>query len=97
MVQLRPRGPRAAAMAWLLRHRGPAQRRAAEHLIGLLLVDRGRDLVGTLRRIALPPSDWMAARYDAAGASRLRQYAAHYRRLGQVVSQATPGLRPRRR
>jgi len=97
MVELEPRGPRAAAMAWLLRHRGPAQRRAAEHLIGLLLVDRGRDLVGTLRRIALPPSDWMAARYDAAGASRLRQYAAHYRRLGQVVSQATPGLRPRRR
>jgi len=97
MVELEPRGPRAAAMAWLLRHREPAQRRAAEHLIGLLLVDRGRDLVGTLRRIALPPSDWMAARYDAAGASRLRQYAAHYRRLGQVVSQATPGLRPRRR
>jgi putative nucleotidyltransferase-like protein len=97
MKDLEPRGPRAAAMAWLLRHRGPAQRRAAEHLIGLLLVDRGRDLVGTLRRIALPPSDWMAARYDAAGDSRLRQFVAHYRRLGQVVGQAMPGLRSRRR
>jgi Uncharacterised nucleotidyltransferase len=97
MKDLEPRGPRAAAMAWLLRHRGPAQRRAAEHLIGLLLVDRGRDLVGTLGRIVLPPSDWMAARYDGAGASRLRHYAAHYRRLGHVVAQATAGLRRRRR
>src|SRR5260370_22187618 len=39
MAGLEPRGPRAAAMAWLLRHPAPSQRRAAAHVIGLLLVD----------------------------------------------------------
>ena len=97
MRDLRPSGPRAVALAWLLRHRGSSQRRAAEHLIGLLLVDRGRDLVPTLRRVFLPRPDWLAARYDGAGASLIHRYAAHYRRLGRVVGQAAAGLRPARR
>jgi hypothetical protein len=97
IADLRPRGPRAAVMTWLLRHREDAQRRAAEHVIGLLLVDRGRDVFGTLRRIVVPRPDWMAARYEDAGGSRVRQYAAHYRRIGEVMNRAVAGLRPRRR
>jgi hypothetical protein len=97
MAGLEPRGPRAAAMAWLLRHRSPSQRRAAEHLIGLLLVDRDRDLLGALRSVFFPPYDWLQARYDGAAASRLAHYLAHYRRLGQVMTQAVAGLRPPRR
>ncbi len=93
MAGLEPRGPRAAAMAWLLRHRSPSQRRAAEHLIGLLLVDRDRDLLGALRSVFFPPYGWLQTRYEGAGASRLAHYVAHYRRLGQVMAQAASGLR----
>jgi hypothetical protein len=95
LQELEPRGVRAAAMRWILRRRGPAERRAAEHLIGLLLIDRGRDVVSALRAVVLPPADWLAARYG--GGSALRRYVAHGRRLGDVVSQAAAGLRPRRR
>jgi putative nucleotidyltransferase-like protein len=93
MARLEPRGPRAAVMGWLLRHRAPQQRRALEHLIALLLVDRGRDLLGTLRHVLLPPPAWLRARYEGAGSSRLGHYLAHYRRLGQVMSRAKEGLR----
>ena len=97
MAGLEPRGPRAAAMAWLLRHRAPSQRRAAEHVISLLLVDRGRDLLKPLRRVLFPPYGWLKARYEGAGASRLAHYVAHYRRLGRVMKQAAAGLRAPRR
>ena len=93
MAALEPRGPRAAAMAWLLRHRAPSQRRAAEHVISLLLVDRGRDLLEPLRRALFPPYGWLKARYEGAGASRLAHHVAHYRRLGRVMKQAAAGLR----
>jgi hypothetical protein len=93
MARIEPRGPRVAVMGWLLRHRAPQQRRALEHLIALLLVDRGRDLLGTLRHLLLPPPAWLGARYEGAGSSLLGHYLAHYRRLGQVVSRAKEGLR----
>src|SRR5205814_9644407 len=67
-----------------------------EHLIALLLVDRGRDLLGTLGRTLLPPPAWLGARYEGRGSSRLGHYVAHYRRLGQVIRQATGGLGPPR-
>jgi hypothetical protein len=93
MARLEPRGPRAALMGWLLRHRAPQQRRALEHLIALLLVDRGRDLLPTLRHALLPPPAWLGARYEGAGSCLVGHYFAHYRRLGQVVSRAKEGLR----
>lgn len=92
MVGIEPRGPRAALMSWLLRHRTEQQRRRLEHLIALLLVDRGRDLLGTLRHALLPPPAWLEARYEGLGSSRLGYYWAHYRRLGQILHQATGGL-----
>jgi hypothetical protein len=96
MTEIEPRGPRATAMGWLLRHRTPQQRRWLEHLIALLLVDRGRDLLGPLRRALLPPPEWLEARYEGEGSSLPGRYLAHYRRLGEVVRQATRGLGPSR-
>jgi len=95
LEELKPRGVRAAALKWILEHRDHTQGRAAEHLIGLLLVDRARDVVRALRAIALPPADWLAARYG--GRSVLARYVAHARRFGDVVGQASAALRPRRR
>ena len=80
-------------MGWLLRHRTSEQRRRLEHLITLLLVDRGRDLLPTLRHALLPLPAWLGARYEGAGSSLVGHYLAHYRRLGQVVSRAKEGLR----
>lgn len=95
MARIEPRGPRAAVMGWLLRRRAPQQRGRLEHLIALLLVDRSRDLPGTLRRALLPAPAWLEARYPSLGpSSRLGYYLAHYRRLGQVVSRAKGGLGP---
>jgi hypothetical protein len=97
MAAVQPRGPRAAVMAFLLRSRAPAQRRALEHVIAVLLVDRGRDVLRTLGGVLLPSSDWVQARYGTVATSRFGSYRAHYRRLGQVMRQAARGLRPPRR
>ena len=92
-ARIEPRGPRAAVMKWLLRHRVPQQRRRLEHVISLLLVDRWRDLPGTLRDALLPAPAWLEARYAGHGSSsRLGYYLAHYRRLGQIVRRATEGF-----
>lgn len=93
MMTLRPRGPRAAAMAWLLRHRPPAQRRVLEHLIALLLVDRGRDVLTTVAGVLLPAPGWLQARYGDVASSPLGCRLAHYRRVGQIVNDAMAGLR----
>ena len=86
MARVRPRGLRAAAIGYLLRHRGAQGRSQLEHLIALLLVDRGRDLVGPVRYVLCPPPAWVRARYEGAGSSLLTQYLAHYRRAGEVAS-----------
>ena len=95
MARIRPRSPRAAAMGWLLRHRTFEQRRQLEHLITLLLVDRGRDILGTLRGAFFPPPAWLRVRYEGLASSLPGYYLAHYRRFGQIVSQATRGLTER--
>jgi len=95
MGEIKPRGPRAGAMSWLLRHRSPRQRRRLEHLIALLLVDRGRDLLGTLRHALLPSPAWLRTRYEGVGSSLPRYYLAHYRRLAEILSRATGGFRDR--
>ena len=93
MTRIEPRGPRAAAMKWLLRHRTPRQLRDLEHLVTLLLVDRSRDLPGTLRRALFPAPEWLRVRYpDLGSASRFAYYLAHYRRLGKIVTGTKDGL-----
>jgi putative nucleotidyltransferase-like protein len=95
MARLEPRGPRAALMKWLLRHRTPRQLRDLEHLIALLLVDRWHDLPGTLRRALFPAPEWLRARYaDLGSASRFGYYLAHYRRLATIVGRTKDRLPP---
>ena len=95
MARIEPRGPRAALMKWLLRHRTPRQLRDLEHLVTLLLVDRWHDLPGTLRRALFPAPEWLRARYaDLGSASRFGYYVAHYRRLGKIVTRTKDRLPP---
>jgi hypothetical protein len=82
---LRPTGPRAALLAALVRRLPGARLERLEYLVTPLLVDRGRDLPGTLARALWPPVDWLRARYGLAGASRLTLYLRHVRRLGVVM------------
>ncbi len=86
MARVKPRGLRAAAIEWLLRHRGAQRRAQLDHLIALLLVDRGRDLLPPLRHILCPRPAWVRARYEGTGSSLFTQYLAHYRRAGEVMS-----------
>ncbi len=92
MARVRPRGPRAATMAWLLRHREAQRRVQLEHVIALFLVDRGRDLLAPARYVLCPPPAWVRARYAGAGSSLLRQYLAHYGRAREVLSATAQGL-----
>lgn len=97
MSRLEPRGLRAAALRWLLLHREGERLKRLEHLIALLLVDRGRDLALPLAHVLCPAPAWVRARYDGAGPSLLRAYLAHYRRLVGVAGRVTDGLAPQRR
>ena len=92
--RIQPRGPRAAAMRWVLLHRDARRRVRLEHLVALLLVDRGRDVIRPLRHAVCPPPSWVRARYADAGFSLVSRYLAHYRRLGAVMRQAGGGLAP---
>ena len=85
MARVRPGGPRAAAIGWLLRHREAQRRPQLEHLIALLLVDRSRDLLPPLRHALCPAPAWVRARYTGAGSSLFAHYLAHYRRAGEVL------------
>lgn len=96
MATLKARGPRTALLRSILRRCGSEQRAKLEHLIALLLVDRGRDLIGPLRQVAFPPPPWLRARYDRTGAPLVSQYLAHYRRMLEVTRWVRQGLAPRR-
>jgi hypothetical protein len=89
---LRPAGPRAALLATLVRRRDTLSLVRLEHLVTLLLVDRGRDLSGPLRHAVWPSTDWMRARYGSGVVSRPALYRAHLRRLGGVVGGAAAAL-----
>jgi hypothetical protein len=91
---LRARGPRAALLRRLLRHREADRLARLEHVIALLLVDRGRDVVGALGRIACPSPAWVRARYGP-GATLFAAYAAHYRRMAGVGRWVKEGLASR--
>ena len=92
MTALRPRGPRAKALAWLLREQAPAQRPALEHVVALLLVDRGRDIVVRAGRMLAPSQTWLQARYGGEASSRPGLYLAHYRRMRAIISAASKVL-----
>jgi hypothetical protein len=63
-----------------------AQRRQRlEHVVTLLLIDRTRDVIGSVGRALCPSPAWLRARYgrDSVGVSRL--YLAHLRHVAGVV------------
>jgi hypothetical protein len=94
--RLRARGPRAAALRWLVRHCQDDRLTRLEHLIAVLLVDRARDLIRPLREALFPPPAWLRARYEGAGSSLLGHYLAHWRRIGEIVGSLKQGLRSTR-
>lgn len=92
LAALRPRGPRARLLAAIVRRSDEGRLLRLEHLVTLLLVDRGRDLGGALRRALWPSAGWMRARYGIDTASLPALYRAHGRRLGGVVGGAAAAL-----
>jgi hypothetical protein len=85
--ELRGHGPRAAAASAVARF-PDAPRRRLEHLMPMLLADRARDAVRSLRESFVPSRAWLAARYPATAGRAVAGYLAHYRRLGAIVSAA---------
>ena len=98
LAALRPRGPRAALLAALVRAVDAGRLERLEYLVTLLLVDRGRDCSGALRRALWPPADWMRARYGLAAGSRPTLYldprAPPRRRAGRRGRRARRCCRP---
>jgi hypothetical protein len=89
MSRLRARGPRAAALRWLVRRCDTEQLKRLEHLIALLLVDRTRDVIGSLTRVLFPSPAWLRARYEGAASCVLAGYLAHWRRMATIAGAAT--------
>jgi hypothetical protein len=85
--RLSPRGPRAAAMRWLVRRR--AERLGdLDHVIPLVLADRLRDVVRALGPAVCPSPGWVRARYGDDGQPLWRGYVAHAARTAGVVRHA---------
>jgi Uncharacterised nucleotidyltransferase len=86
LTALAPRGARAALLAALLHDADAARRVRLEHLVTLLLVDRGRDACGALWNALWPSTDWLRARYGDQARSRAALYRAHARQLRSVLA-----------
>lgn len=97
IIAREPHGPRASMLKWMLRHRGRTATGVADSVIPLLLVDRGRDVVQTLSRVLLPPTDWLRCRYSDAANSRVTRYLVHYRRLGHAAQRFAESVRSQHR
>jgi hypothetical protein len=89
LIELRPRGVRGRLMRSLLRRGGVNH---LDHLIPLLLADRGVDLAGPLLDSVAPRPLWVRARYGNDGAWLWRCYGRHWKRLGEVVRRLRSGL-----
>jgi hypothetical protein len=92
LAALRPRGPRARLLAALVGGGDDRRLVRLEHLVTLLLVDRGCDVGSALGRALWPSAGWMRARYGIATGSAPALYCAHARRLGGVVRGAAGAL-----
>lgn len=92
LSDLRPRGLRGDALERLACHRDPLAR--FEHLVDLLLLDAGADLVRALVTTAAPTPGFVRGRYGTPSA--LRAYLAHYRRIGTIGLRAARAIAARR-
>ncbi len=82
LAGLRPRGLRGAALERLARRRDPTAR--FEHLVDMLLLDAGADLLRALATSAAPTPSFVRGRYGIDSAPRA--YLAHYRRIAAIVT-----------
>ncbi len=83
LARLRPHGARSFVVDWLLSRRDERLGRL-DHVIPLLLMDWGSDVLRTVASGALPAAGWVRCRYG--GGSLLRAYLAHYGRLGKICA-----------
>lgn len=88
LAELRPRGLRGDALERLARHRDPMAR--FEHLVDLLLLDAGGDLLRAIATSAAPTPGFVRGRYGTPSA--LRAYLAHYRRIGAIGLRAAQAI-----
>jgi hypothetical protein len=86
-ARLAPRGPRPAALRWLVTHRA-GRLRDFEHVIPLLLADRFTDLLGSIHSAVVPSPGWIRARYGATSSSLVRGYLAHGTRMAAILRRA---------
>ena len=83
-ARIAPRGPRPAAVRWLVARRAH-RLRDLEHVIPLLLTDRFPDVLRAVGGSMLPSPSWIRARYGSESSSLARGYLAHGARLATVV------------
>ena len=88
LSELKPRGLRGEALERLARHRDP--RALFEHLVDLLLLDAGRDLLRAIATTAAPTPAFVRGRYGTSSA--VRAYLAHYRRIGAIGLRAAQAI-----
>ena len=77
LSELRPHGLRGDALERLARHRDPEAR--FDHVVDLLLLDAGVDLLRAIATSVVPTPGFVRGRYGMSSA--LRAYLAHYRRI----------------
>lgn len=87
-VRLAPRGPRSAALRWLVA-RHAHRLRDVEHVIPLLLTDRFADLLRGVGPAIAPPPAWIQARYGESR-SLVRGYFAHGARMAAILRRGAP-------
>jgi hypothetical protein len=93
--RMRPLGLRTGlgVRAWLLMNLQLAttaeRRRRLEHLVTLLLIDRGRDVIGSVGRALWPSAAWLHARYGRGSIGIGRLYLAHLRRVAGVLGSSS--------
>jgi len=92
LSELKPLGLRGEALERLARHRDPRAR--FEHLVDLLLLDAGRDLLRAIVISAAPTPAFVRGRYGTS--STLRAYLDHYRRIGALGLHAAQAIAGRR-
>ena len=64
------------------------RRRRLEHVVTLLLIDRGRDVIGSVGRALWPSAAWLRARYGGQCPGVGRLYLSHLRRMVGVLGES---------
>ncbi len=92
LAELRPRGLRGEALERLACHRDSTAR--FDHLVDLLLLDAGVDLLRAIATSVIPAPAFVRGRYGMS--STLRSYLAHYRRLAAIGLRGAQAIARRR-